>query len=68
MSEKLTLPEFTKRFVDRMCKLAPFDKFEDGQTVASYAEDTAKIYWEDQHQDGETPEDCADSDMDYWGE
>lgn len=61
--------EFCKRFVEHMVRAAWFDKFDDGMTVREYAEETAPTYWEDQHQrDGESPEDCAESDMSYWGE
>jgi len=64
----MTEAEFTERFVAQMLKRAG-PKFNDGSSNEEYARATAPSYFEEQHQqDGESPEDCADADMSYWGE
>lgn len=65
--------EFCARFKAYMIKHAGFEKFDDdddgpGPTVAEYADDTAPTYWEEQHRNGESPEECAEADISYWGE
>lgn len=71
---KLSKEEFVARFKAHMISHAGFEKFDDGGPVAEYADETAPTYWEEQHQngespeDGESPEECAESDMSYWGE
>ena len=69
MTTETMLPkdEFCARFKKRMLAVAG-DKFDDGTSIADYSEETAPTYWQEQHKDGETPEDCADADMSYWGE
>ena len=69
-STKLTLDEFCARFVSHMKKAAPFTHFDDGMSVEEYAKETAPTYFRDQYTSdpNETPEDCADADMSYWGE
>jgi hypothetical protein len=65
----LSKDEFCARFKAYMLKCAPFQTFDDGGTVAEYADETAPTYWEDQHHRfGESPEECAEADMSYWGE
>lgn len=59
--------EFCARFKARMLAVAG-DTFDDGASVAEYAEQTAPSYWEEQWQRGLGPEECADADMSYWGE
>lgn len=68
MTTQTLLPkeEFCARFKARMLKAGA--TFDDGSSVAEYADDTAPTYWEEQHKDGESPEECADADMSYWGE
>ena len=68
MSTTLSKEEFCARFRACMLKQAGFENFDDGTSVADYADDTAPSYWEDQHKDGESPEECAEADMSYWGE
>lgn len=63
----LSKEDFCSRFKARMLKVAG-DKFDDGDSIAEYADQTAPTYWEEQHKDGESPEECADSDMSYWGD
>lgn len=64
----LSLEDFCARFKAYMVKHAGFETFDDGGTVAEYADGTAPTYWEEQHQSGESPEECAASDMSYWGD
>jgi hypothetical protein len=65
----LSKEEFCARFVARVIQRAG-EKFDDGSSIREYAEETAPSYWEDYHSDDpdETPEECADADMSYWGE
>jgi hypothetical protein len=65
MGNPLTKEEFCRRFVAHMLSIAG-DEFPDGSSIREYAEDTAPSYWVDQHRSGETPEDCAEADRDYW--
>lgn len=60
--------QFVERFKAHMVANAGFEKFDDGMAVADYAAEIAESYYEDidQRQDG--PEECADSDISYWGE
>jgi hypothetical protein len=65
MSEALTKEEFCERFAAHMLKkVGPKDA--SGGDVAAYAKETAPSYWEDQHQDGLSPEECAETDLSYW--
>jgi hypothetical protein len=65
--EPLTQDEFCARFKAHMLKRG--ETFEDGSSVADYADAIAPTYYDDYHvKDGESPEACAESDMDYWGE
>lgn len=58
--------EFRQRFKAYMLKAG--DTFDDGSSIAEYAEEAAKAYWEDDDMRGDGPEACAAADMDYWGE
>lgn len=66
-TDTITREEFCSRFRERMLSQAG-SKFDDGSSVAAYAEEIAETYWDapDQREDG--PEACADADMSYWGE
>lgn len=69
----ITREEFVARFKAEMVRLAPFDRFveedgTEGETVADYAEGVAPSYWEDGNLRPDGPEECAWSDMSYWGE
>ena len=44
------------------------DTFDDGESIAEYADETAPAYWDDPTCADESPEACAAADMDYWGE
>ncbi|MGY3527310.1 hypothetical protein [Bradyrhizobium sp. USDA 4452] len=57
--------EFCARFKARMLETIG-EKFDDGSSVAEYADETAPSYWEDANQRNEGPEECADADMSYW--
>lgn len=59
--------EFIKRFVSRIIEVAG-TCFKDGSSIVDYALEVAENYWnsKDGREDG--PSQCADDDMDYWGE
>ena len=59
--------EFVARFKARMLTVAG-PTFDDGGSIAEYADETGPTYWDDQDQRAEGPESCADADMSYWGE
>lgn len=67
MTVRLTLDEFTARFVAEMLRRAG-ELFPDGSSIRDYAVDTAQTYYDDQHTEdpNETPEDCVAADMSYW--
>jgi len=67
MSDQLTQAEFCARFKAHMLKYGG-PTFEDGSSIADYADDTAPTYWEQPSDREEGPEACADADMSYWGE
>lgn len=59
--------EFCRRFKDHMLKRAG-EKFDDGESIAEYADRTAPTYWDEDWTRKLGPEECADADMSYWGE
>ena len=63
----LTKEEFCARFKARMIERAG-ETFEDGTSIAEYADTTGPTYWDDPHEREDGPEDCADADMSYWSE
>lgn len=68
MAEKLTKDEFCARFKKRMLDRAG-PTFDDGESIADYADETAPLYFENYPSPMcDTPEECADADMSYWGE
>jgi hypothetical protein len=58
--------EFLRRFKAQMLKAT--EKFDDGSSVAEYADEVGPSYYEDMDQREDGPEICADSDMSYWGD
>lgn len=64
----LTEQQFIERFVSRCLSMCGFTHFDDGMPVADYAADVAKSYYDNPLYREEGPEECADSDMSYWGE
>lgn len=64
----LTKEDWCTRFVIRMIDRAGFDRFDDGDLVLDYAQETAPTYWDDEMMRDDGPEACADADMSYWGE
>ena len=65
----MTEEEFCARFKAHMLSRAGRTHFDDGESIADYADGVAISYWEDEgwlRQLG--PEECADADMSYWGE
>lgn len=68
-TSELTQDEFCARFKAHMLKRAGRATFDDGESIADYADETAPTYWEDEGWlRNEGPEACADADMSYWGE
>ncbi len=69
MSAPITKDQFVDRFVAHMLKSGG-PRFDDGESIEDYAREVAPSYYEGQHCDdsGESPEECADTDMSYWGE
>lgn len=65
--DSMTKDEFCARFKARMIARAG-EAFDDGESIADYADDTAPTYWETDWQRKLGPEECADADMSYWGE
>lgn len=62
---KLTKEEFCARFKAHMLTFR--DKFDDGSSVADYADETAPTYFDGQYQEGdESPEEWAEADVSYW--
>jgi len=66
-SEVVGEAEFCARFKARMLKRAG-PTFDDGDSIADYADETAPSYFAEPYQREEGPEACADSDMSYWEE
>lgn len=66
MSE-ISKEEFCQRFKARMLACAG-KKFDDGTSIAEYADETAPSYYDDPMQREDGPEECADADISYWGE
>lgn len=65
----MTEDEFCQRFKARMLhRVYPRTHFDDGESIADYADDTAPTYWEQEHDRKEGPEACADTDISYWGD
>lgn len=69
-AENLAIPrdEFIARFKAHMLKEAKIEKFDDGMSVAEYADMTAPTYYDEPDQRADGPEACAESDISYWGE
>lgn len=62
-----TEEEFIARFVKHMVQCAG-PNFDDGTSVEDYAREVAPLYFAEIDQRADGPEECADSDMSYWGE
>jgi hypothetical protein len=67
MTEEITKDEFCARFKAHMLKRAG-PTFDDGESIADYADDIAVSFWETDWQRALGPEECADADISYWGE
>lgn len=59
--------EFRARFKARMLARAG-EWFDDGDSIADYADECAPTYFETDWQRVMGPEECADADISYWGE
>lgn len=60
--------EFCARFKAHMLRRAGRPAFDDGESIADYADETAPTYWEEGWLRDQGPEACADADMSYWGD
>lgn len=58
---------FVNRFKARMLGVAG-PNFDDGSSIAEYADEIAPSYFGTEWQREMGPEECADADMSYWGE
>jgi hypothetical protein len=67
MTETVTKEQFIERFVKYVTDRCP-PTFDDGSSVEQYARDTAPTYYDEPDQRADGPEECAYSDMSYWGE
>jgi len=66
--EELTEAQFVGRFTAQCLKLCGFTEFNDGITVLDYCADVASSYYADPFLREVGPEECAISEMEYWGE
>lgn len=57
--------EFCARFKARMLFIAG-ERFDDGGSVAEYADNTAPTYFDNPDQRSDGPEYCAETDVSYW--
>lgn len=64
----MTQEEFVRRFTAEAIRLAGFEAFDDGMLVSEYCADVAPSYHSDPLYREEGPEECAESDVSYWGE
>jgi hypothetical protein len=62
----LTKEHFIERYVAHTLKTCGFIAFDDGTDVATYARESAEACWSSYP--GESPEELAEGDMEYWGE
>jgi hypothetical protein len=65
-ARSMTREEFCARFKIEMLRAGP--TFDDGASIAEYADEIGPTYWDDPDQRAEGPEACARADMSYWGE
>lgn len=63
-TRQLTVEEFTERFATYLVEKIG-THFDDGCSIRDYAEDIASTYWADPSCYYMTPEDCAETDMEY---
>ncbi len=63
---ELTKDQFIDRYVAHTMKTCGFTTFDDGTDVATYARQAAEACWPGYPD--ESPEECAEGDMEYWGE
>ena len=63
----ITREEFCARFKAEMLRIAG-PTFDDGESIAAYADDIGPTYWDQSDQRAEGPEECAQTDISYWEE
>lgn len=59
--------DFLRRFKAEMLRIGG-EKFDDGSSIADYADEIGPTYWDNIEQRIEGPEACAQADISYWGE
>lgn len=59
--------EFLARFKAEMIRTAG-ETFDDGSSIADYADETGPTYWDEPDQRADGPEECAHADMQCWGD
>lgn len=59
--------KFLTRFKAHMLKRAG-ETFDNGDSIADYADETGPTYWDDPDQRADGPEACAEADMECWGD
>lgn len=63
----MTKEEFCARFKAETLRLAG-ETFDDGTSIAEYADEIAPSYYEDEFFRADGPEECAQSDIGSWDE
>jgi hypothetical protein len=58
---------FCARFKAEMLRIAG-PTFDDGSSIADYADDAAPTYFDEPWQREDGPEECARADISYWGD
>lgn len=58
--------EWREKFKERMLEAGP--TFDDGSSIADYADDVSESYWHDLDESSLDPREAAEADMSYWGE
>lgn len=67
MSEPIDKASFVAKFKARMVAMMG-EKFDDGGSIAEYADEIAPSYYDDPDQRRDGPEECAAADISYWGD
>ena len=67
MGEDLALEDFCARFKTKMLAVAG-PTFDDGDSIADYADETGPTYFKNPNHRSKGPEECALTDISYWEE
>jgi hypothetical protein len=57
---------FTQRFTRYMIKHGPNRRMPAGLSLPDYANNVAAMFWDENQLDCRSPEECAESDMNFW--